>query len=275
MIIEQIVEQSIIDEIYSKKKLSSEEIIQLKPNEYIVLKSVTGSSAVLRYQTKDYYKLVEPKTKIGKTTANDLQQLCLMDSLLDDNIKIVSCIGPAGSGKSYLSLEYAVQAINASKELKLICTKPTVAIGNDKYFGSVPGTVQDKFDIFLDSFYLTLSKLIPSEVWLQTLIEKERIQFSPIQFVRGNHWENVLLVLDECQSLGWHELKSILSRLGDGSKAILLGDIKQKDKMANGFESLVNSRTYQESTLTSHIELEKDYRGPISRLISKIDEEIS
>lgn len=279
MIIEKIVSQDTLNKVY-KDKTCDLDLEQYSPNDYFILKSETGSSsALLRFQKQDFniaLKLLSDSDgSVDKVRGKDVKQRCLIDSLMDPSIRIVSVQGPAGCGKTFLSCHCAYWQMKNKRYEQIILTKPTVAVGGDRYFGAAPGTVEEKFNIFLDSFRIAFEDVLGSTVQFEMEVDKGRIQFKPIQFVRGNSWKKTLLIIDEAQNLNWHELKTILSRLGEGSKAILLGDRSQKDKKEFGYENLYKNHLYTQSELTSHVELTEDYRGPISKLISQIDEDMN
>ena len=110
------------------------------------------------------------------------------------------------------------------------------------------------------------------------MFEKQDIKYEPIEFVRGNTYEDCIFILDECQNLDWHELKTVISRIGQGSKIILLGDIYQSDvyfkhPQESGVQKLLYSKQFLNSPYTFNIELTKQYRGPLADLIYKIDNE--
>lgn len=279
------VTQEVLDKIYAEKTINAEfedildESIQEEPypNEFFILKTDTKASAIVRYLGNDTFKLVDPKIRVDDIKPKDAEQAALMELLNDPDIKIISVVGPPGAGKTFISLAYGLTQVIKNKKLTLICTKSTETVKSSKFFGPVPGTVDDKFGIFLESFDLAMKKILHDGVMYQQMKDNRQVLFKPIEFCRGDSRENTILVCDESQNMGWHEVKTLLSRFGEDCKVILLGDLGQKDVRPNdksGFESLFNSRTYSNSKLTGHIRLINDYRGPISRLISEIAKEV-
>lgn len=277
------VTQSVLDTLYTKKlvkKVFNEYDQDLDPdiNEYFIFQSEGKSSAIVKYLGDDMWKLVDPKIQINSTRPKDAEQVALMDALLDPDIKIVSVIGPAGCGKTFLSLSYALEVIAMKQnDLTLVLTKSTETVKNSKFFGAVPGSVDDKFAPFLDSFDLAIRKIAGEKTYFDLMKDKKKILYKPIEFCRGDSRENSILIADEMQNVSWHEVKTLVSRFGENSKCILLGDLNQKDVNRgsdSGLEVMFDSDVYARSPLTAHIELINDYRGPISKLIGEIDDEV-
>lgn len=244
-------------------------------NSYYIVKS-HNNSAIVRYIGEDSFKLLPKNLSIDNIRPKDSDQNALLDALLDKNIQIVCVTGPAGSGKTFLSLAYALFEILENKNKKLLLTKATETVKNNKFFGAVPGTIDEKFAIFLDSYELAMNKILGS-VYTEKLKQSGQFMYKPIEFCRGDSRDDTILIVDESQNLDWHSTKTILTRLGENSKAILLGDTSQKDIKQfekSGFERLISSGIFKDSTLTTHIQLVNDYRGPISKLISQIAEEV-
>lgn len=277
------VSQSILDTLYTKKlvkKVFDEYDQDLDPdlNEYFIFQAEGKSSAIVRYMGEDMWKLVDPKIQINSTRPKDAEQVALMDALLDPEIKIISVIGPAGCGKTFLALSYALEAITMKQnDLTLVLTKSTETVKNSKFFGAVPGGVDEKFAPFLDSFDLAIRKIAGEKTYFDLMKDKRKILYKPIEFCRGDSRENSILIADEMQNVSWHEVKTLVSRFGENSKCILLGDLNQKDvnrSIDSGLEVMFESEVYARSPLCAHVKLLNDYRGPISKLIGLIDDEL-
>ena len=277
------VRSDVIETLWSKKVLTDPafDSFDIGTNEYLVLVDEQDDNKVahVRYLGNSTCKLTPTGISFQKVRGKDMGQHELFDSLNDDSIKIVGVTGPAGAGKTFLSIAWAVEQLMKTKETRIIFTKPTVTVGGAAFFGAVPGDVEDKFGIFLESYQNSIDKVLgdsdKTKTMIQTWIDKEVISFKPIQFSRGCNWDNAILIADECQNMTWHEIKTILSRLGENSKAVLLGDLKQKDVKTTGFDSFLASKGFSESPITSHVKLTKDYRGPISKLVGVIGEELN
>jgi PhoH-like ATPase len=189
------------------------------------------------------------------------------------------CLGSAGTGKTTLALSYALEQ-KMLHDKKIVLSKAAVPIGRGKAFGPVPGDIKEKYAPYLSSYEIVLKKILgpKSKGYIRAMFEKQDIKYEPIEFVRGNTYEDCIFILDECQNLDWHELKTVISRIGQGSKIILLGDVYQSDvyfkhPQESGVQKLLYSNQFQNSPYTFNIELTKQYRGPLADLIYKIDNE--
>lgn len=239
--------------------------------------------------TKILCKVVEPQTLVKVVTppntnyfgvsSKDANQAAFLNCLADEKIKVSVCIGEAGTGKTTLALAYALQMFS-DNEMKLRLSKPTALVGASNTFGPVPGDVDEKYAPHTISYDMVLRKLLGGRKgYLEVLKKKEVVKFEPVEFTRGNTYENCVFILDEAQNLSWHELKTVVSRIASNSKMIILGDPAQIDTgkpfESTGLYRMLNSKAFNKSPITSSIELTKQYRGPLPALISEIDKEIS
>ena len=212
----------------------------------------------------------------------DLKQVVYCNLLQEETVTIIAALGAAGTGKTTLALAKAVNNYFSQKKKIYLC-KPTHLVTSHEHqvFGPVPGDMQEKYAPYIGSFQIVLNKILGSagKDYLQTMIDKKHIEFMPVEFTRGCTFENCTFILDEVQNLTWHELKTVLSRIGNDSKIILCGDPNQIDAGFNynqsGLYTLLQSETFQNSKFTSKIELTKQYRGRIPDLIYNIDKELN
>jgi len=188
------------------------------------------------------------------------------------------CLGPAGTGKTTLALVHALSEYE-EKSKTVILSKAAMTVGRGKAFGPIPGDINQKYAPYLDSFKIAMKKILNQKTnsYIDAMIQCGNFKYQPIEFVRGNTYENCTFILDEVQNLTWHELKTVISRMGEGCKLILIGDPYQKDLVfkneENGITKLISSQLFKESVLTSLIRLTKQYRSPLADLIYKIDNE--
>ncbi len=151
-------------------------------------------------------------------------QQVLMDSILDNHITMA--VGPAGCGKTHISVGLAVQHLLEKKIKRIVITRPTVAA--DEELGALPGEIKDKMHPFLIPLYDELSYyLTDSEI--KFYLENGIIEIAPIGFIRGRTMKNCYVILDEAQNCTFAQLKMALTRYGDGSKFIINGDHTQSD----------------------------------------------
>lgn len=228
-------------------------------------------------QNDSQFKPIHTKKKKSLIQPKDSRQSSFFHSLYENEEILLSvCLGQAGTGKTSIALSYALDNLTAINK-RIVLSKPTYKIGKTGAFGPVPGDIDQKYAPYLNSYKIAMKKLLgtKSESYINYMIENKSIDFQPIEFVRGNTYENCTFVLDEAQNLGWHELKSVISRIGQDTKLIILGDLYQKDiSFRNnicGVEKLITSKTFQNTNISTQIELTKQYRGPLADLVYNID----
>lgn len=146
-----------------------------------------------------------------------------------DSIKsksVVFGIGPAGTGKTYLAVCLAVQAYKQKQIDKIILTRPAVEAGEK--LGFLPGDLQTKVDPYLRPLYDALEEMLGTDVYLK-LMERGTIEVAPLAYMRGRTLSNAFIILDEAQNTTREQMKMFLTRLGDGSKMVVTGDVTQID----------------------------------------------
>ncbi|MCQ2434778.1 MAG: PhoH family protein [Oscillospiraceae bacterium] len=139
---------------------------------------------------------------------------------------IVLGIGPAGTGKTYLAVAMAVKALKAHDIERIILTRPAVEAGEK--LGFLPGDLQDKVDPYLRPLYDALFEMLGAET-VERDIEKNIIEIAPLAYMRGRTLDNAFIILDEAQNTTSEQIKMFLTRLGEGSKMVITGDITQID----------------------------------------------
>jgi phosphate starvation-inducible protein PhoH and related proteins len=157
-----------------------------------------------------------------------------------DDYDIVICIGPAGTGKTYLAVAKAVSALTAGKVSRIILTRPAVEAGES--LGFLPGNLKEKVDPYLRPLYDALYDMIPMEK-LRRLYDEEVLEVAPLAFMRGRTLSDAYVILDEAQNTTPIQMKMFLTRLGWNSKSIVTGDITQIDLGKNQTSGLVEARS--------------------------------
>jgi len=173
-----------------------------------------------------------------------------------DKHTIVFGIGPAGTGKTYLAMAKAVQALQAKKVNRIILTRPAVEAG--EHLGFLPGTLSEKIDPYLRPLYDALHDMVDPET-IPKLLTTGTIEVAPLAYMRGRTLNDAFIILDEAQNTSQEQMKMFLTRLGFGSKMVVTGDITQID-LPNGQKSglkvvrdiLEDVKDLQFSYLTSH-----------------------
>lgn len=185
----------------------------------------SGEDHVLLYGTKG--------TRIVPKTTN---QITLVQTV--DKNPVVFAIGPAGTGKTYISVALAVQALKAKVVKKIIITRPAVEAGEN--LGFLPGDLQEKIDPYLRPIYDALDDMIPAEK-LQYYLDNRVIEIAPLAYMRGRTLNNAFILLDEAQNTTPMQLKMFLTRMGPNSKMIVNGDRSQIDLPKNQQSGLIDA----------------------------------
>lgn len=152
---------------------------------------------------------------------------------------VVFAIGPAGTGKTYLAVAMAVKAFKEKNIARIILTRPAVEAGES--LGFLPGDMQMKVDPYLRPLYDAIFEMLGPETY-QKLLEKNVIEVAPLAYMRGRTLDNAFIILDEAQNTTYEQMKMFLTRLGQGSKAIVTGDITQIDLSRGKTSGLVAVR---------------------------------
>jgi PhoH-like ATPase len=222
----------------------------------------------------------------------NLQQTMALDLLLDDSVKLVTLLGSAGTGKTLLALAAGMaKTVNDQVYDKLLVARPIMPLGRD--IGYLPGDKDEKLTAWMQPIFDNLSYLLsnrlsdaghsaktgqgghasPSSVEqrITQLMESGQVVLEPLTYIRGRSIPNQFMVVDESQNLTPHEVKTIASRVGDGTKLILTGDATQidnpyLDSSSNGLSYLIERLKGQ--ALVGHITLAKSERSELASLIT-------
>lgn len=245
-------------------------------NQYYILNSGVRTT-LARYSDNALHR-VGKNLRFSGLEPRDAAQKAFADALSRSDILLTVCLGQAGTGKTSLALAYALEQMGNGK--RLVLTKPATWIGNAKGFGTVPGSVEEKYSPFLASYKIVLKDLLgdKADTYIEMMISKKQIEYVPIEYARGCTFKDCVLILDEAQNTTWHEFSSLVSRVGEGSKTIVLGDLSQIDIKSKpedtGLYRFCVSRHQAKSNLTSVVQLTKQYRSPLTQLICEVDGEI-
>ncbi|AAC67605.1 PhoH family protein [Chlamydia trachomatis] len=220
------------------------------PNEYFFLSGDSDNySAVGRYSSKDnkILSLKPAPEKIWGVKPLNIEQRCALDLLLRDDIKLVTLMGQAGSGKTILALAAAMyQVFEKPKYNKLLVSRPIIPMGKD--IGFLPGIKEAKLMHWMQPIYDNMEFLFDvnnmgdfSET-LHSLMETKKLEMEALTYIRGRSLPKVFMIIDEAQNLTPHEIKTIISRAGKGTKIVLTGDPTQIDSLY--FDENSNGLTY-------------------------------
>lgn len=252
---------------------SVEDPLNIETNTFIIFNdNVEKNYSLSRKMPNGNLKLIKSH-KPWNISPRNKDQLCLMDLCLDKSVELVTALGVAGSGKTLCVLAAALDLVLEKKAYdKLIIYRPVEVVGND--IGFLPGDIEEKkqphFSAIMDSFEVLLGSKNPN--WKKNLdmfITKGVIELDLITFARGRSIPNALIVVDEAQNFSEHEVKTLLTRVGVGTKVILTGDANQIDAknlnlINNGLTKVIKS--FKGSKLFGNVTLMK---GERSRLASE------
>jgi phosphate starvation-inducible PhoH-like protein len=172
-----------------------------------------------------------------QVTARSTNQRKYLDAI--EKYDIVFGIGPAGTGKTYLAVATAIQALWTKRVNRIVLARPAVEAGEK--LGFLPGDLQDKVDPYLRPLYDALFDLVDYEK-VTKLLEKRVIEIAPLAFMRGRTLSEAFIILDEAQNTTTEQMKMFLTRIGFGSKAVITGDVTQIDLPAGRRSGLVEAQ---------------------------------
>ncbi|MDD4190901.1 MAG: PhoH family protein [Mangrovibacterium sp.] len=245
-------------------------------NEYYILKG-NKSSVLGRFDSNlNRVVRVEKKTAYGIKPRN-AEQTFSLNSLLDPDIKLVSLTGKAGTGKTLLALAAALEQHKQYEQILL--ARPIVALSN-KDLGYLPGDASEKISPYMQPLFDNLtvikhafSQRSPEYLKIDELLKEERLIITPLAYIRGRSLSNVYFIVDEAQNLTPHEIKTIITRAGEGTKMVFTGDLQQIDSpyldiKSNGLAYMTDRMRSQE--LFSHVNLIKGERSYLAELASDL-----
>jgi len=273
-----LVDDHMIDRFYSGERMFlDEKDIKLHPNQYVMLVSNANEKKTALSKFKNYNypltKIREFKEGVWDIRAKNKEQQFAFDMLMDENIKIVSLVGLAGCGKTLIALAAALeQTIGSGIYKKIIVSRPVQPMGRD--IGFLPGTLEEKMAPWVAPIQDNLEFLMGDDKeHLQMLQEKGTIEVEALTFIRGRSIANAFIIIDEAQNLTMHELKTIITRVGEGTKIILTGDVEQIDSAF--LDATNNGLTYavekfKPYELTGHITLQKGERSSVASLAASV-----
>jgi PhoH-like ATPase len=257
---------------------------KLFPNQYVILSDAADGShnALGRFDEKEkkVVRLVsEGKEGMFRIKPRNIEQLFTMDALLSDTIQLVTLVGKAGTGKTLLAVAASLnKTIDENLFTRILVSRPTLPMGKD--IGFLPGTVEEKLTPWMYPIIDNVDLLLRSEAkarrhirGFKELMDTGILVIEPLTYIRGRSIHNQYLIVDEAQNLTPHEIKTIITRVGDGTKIVLTGDPYQIDNpyidsSSNGLTYVAEKFKSQE--IAAHITLTKGERSVLSELAANI-----
>lgn len=275
-----VTESSVINKVYKEGEVDQGVIGEEGFDSlFFLLTTVCGTQSVLVASKED--TLIRINTKglsYQRFSPKDATQSCFFWAL--SHYDLIVGIGEAGTGKTSCALAYGINEVFRNEKSLVLC-KPTVYVGKkSNAMGTISGDHREKMEGYIDSYLASLRKILGEnfEHHLYQLEEEGKILFQPLELLRGLHFEDCVLIIDEAQNTSVHELMTALSRVGANSTVIILGDPHQIDTEDSwdqtGLNALVSSDSFFESGFATGIKLTGQYRGPMAILASKILKEI-
>lgn len=279
------VHPAVIDEFYTYRYLPLKQLstgsskVRLHPNEFAILRDEMGTSkSALLKVSSDKAKL-EPlflsNDPVWGITARNAQQRMALELLLNDDIPLVTLAGKAGTGKTLLTLAAGLLKVEDERRYKkLLIARPVVPMGKD--IGYLPGEKEEKLRPWMQPIYDNLEYLFDTKKAGdidKILMGMGNIQVEALTYIRGRSIPGQFIIIDEAQNLSKHEVKTIVSRVGEGSKIVLLGDPEQidhpyLDSASNGLTYLVER--FKTEGISGHITLEKGERSKLAQLAADL-----
>ncbi|MFC0216326.1 PhoH family protein [Paenibacillus chartarius] len=272
----------LIDEFYSYRQLSVSSLnlgYTLHPHEFVILRDELGTSKSALLKVNDDGKRLEPlylsNDPVWGIAARNAQQRMALELLLNDDIPLVTMCGKAGTGKTLLTLAAGLMKVeDEHKYKKLLIARPVVPMGKD--IGYLPGEKEEKLRPWMQPIYDNLEFLFDTKK--QGDIERilaglGSIQVEALTYIRGRSIPGQFIIIDEAQNLSKHEVKTIVSRVGEGSKIVLLGDPEQidhpyLDATSNGLSYVVER--FKQENIAGHITLERGERSHLAQLAADL-----
>lgn len=284
----------LIDRLYAEKQLDLDvelELTDLHANEFVLMRDEADPSHTALARYRDESGCVVPvrqrRGPVFGIIPRNLQQTMALDLLLDDSIKLVSLIGAAGTGKTLLAIAAGLsKTLNESVYQKLLVARPIMPMGRD--IGYLPGDKDQKLTAWMQPIFDNMAYLLSNrlsgdgttqhqaslhtvEQRIAQLIEGGQVVLEPLTYIRGRSIPHQFMVVDEAQNLTPHEVKTIASRVGEGTKLVLTGDATQidnpyLDSSSNGLSYLVER--LKGKSLVGHITLAKSERSELASLIT-------
>ena len=274
------VNQELISKLYEVPEGVPAEEFKIEPDlkghQFFIMKN-NGSSALAHYNpvTRNLNRVIK-QTTYGIDPRN-AEQTFALEALANPDIQLVSLTGKAGTGKTLLALAAALAQHKRYKQIFL--ARPIVPLAN-RDLGFLPGDVKEKMDPYMQPLYDNLTVIkhkfshqSPEFIRINDMVKEEKLVITPLAYIRGRSLSSIFFIVDEAQNLTPHEIKTIITRAGEGTKMVFTGDIEQIDSpyldtASNGLSYLSDKMKNQD--IFAHVNLVKGERSFLAELASKL-----
>jgi PhoH-like ATPase len=238
---------------------------------------------IFRLWGRDAQMPIKRQRALSSVTPRNIEQECAMDALSSDEISVVALTGQAGSGKTLLALAAGLHLREKGRHEQIMVTRPTVPMGND--LGYLPGEIEDKLRPWMMPIFDNLDVIVKTPFErkddtnvskyrsIDYLIESGIIHIEPLTYIRGRSLPKKFLIVDEAQNLRPLDVKTILTRAGEGTKVVLTGDLHQidtpyLDTYSNGLAYLISRFINEE--FFCYLNLRKSARSPLAERAAEL-----
>lgn len=247
------------------------------PNQFVLVSA--GQHPILGIVESDLsmIKRVNEKIRAFNIRPRNLEQTFAIHALMDDNIKLVTLQGRAGTGKTLLAVAAGLAKYEEGEYARMVVTRPVIPVGRD--IGFLPGDMEEKMHPWMQPIYdsMDMIKMLDSSNGKSKVSSRyeleDNIQVAPLVYIRGRSIPHGFMIVDEAQNLTPLEVKTLVTRCGEGTKVVFTGDIDQidnpyVDRKSNGFVSLVTK--FMGDSLHAHVHLKKGERSELAARAAKI-----
>lgn len=272
------VDKALIDRVYKEKRVEVPDL-DLVPNQFAILRDSAGSSqsALVRCMTPGVVQRCRVENPVWGVTPRNVQQRMALELLLDDKVQLVTLAGPAGTGKTLLALAAALTKTEEERLYRrLIVSRPVVPMGRD--LGYLPGTQEEKMQPWMQPIYDNLEHLFglagrEGGELQNILVGMKGIVVEALTYIRGRSIPQQFMIVDEAQNLTPHEVKTVITRAGEGTKVVLVGDPDQidhpyLDQHSNGL--IYTMERFRGQPVAGHVTLVKGERSQLAQLAANL-----
>jgi PhoH-like ATPase len=271
-------DHELIEAVYKTEGIQPEALglNLVRSNQFFILKN--GKSSVLAYYNPEskLIEKVEKRAAFGITPRN-AEQVFAMHAVLNPNVRLVTLMGVAGTGKTLLALAGAMERRRDYRQIYM--ARPVVPLSN-KDIGFLPGDIKSKLDPYMQPLWDNLKFIqsqfkdaSPEQKAINEMVENEKLLITPLAYIRGRSLSRIIFIVDEAQNLTPHEVKTIITRAGEETKIIFTGDVRQidtpyLDSESNGLSYLVDK--IKDHPLCAHVTLQKGERSELANLANEL-----